>query len=122
MYGVCKEKCKKWLLKEHPESFAVHYPEEAAAVKESADAEGLAVDVEKLEIDDESKHQTRGIHNFSLSFLFCTGGKALKRDASTAAEKEAAKRAKAKIVIHIAERNRRKAITYIKGLEAFGTQ
>lgn len=44
----------------------------------------------------------------------------MKRDVATAAEKEAAKRAKAKIVISITERNRRKAITYIKGLEAFG--
>lgn len=57
----------------------------------------------------------------SLILTHLLGGKGLQRDVSTAAEKEAAKRAKAKIVIHITERNRRKAITYIKGLEAFGT-
>lgn len=49
------------------------------------------------------------------------GGKGQKKDVATAAEKEAAKRAKAKIIISITERNRRKAITYIKGMEAFGT-
>lgn len=73
--------------------------------------------------DEEKRHQSRGTsltsyHNLHLS----VGGKALKRDVSGQADKEAAKRAKAKILIHITERNRRKAITYIKGLEVFGTQ
>lgn len=112
MFGVSKEKCKRWLLQEHPAAFALHYPAEAAAEATAAAAaagEPAAADgLEGLSLEDEErKHQSRG-------------GKALQRDVSTKADKEAAKRAKAKVTISIAERNRRKAITNIKGLEAFG--
>lgn len=42
------------------------------------------------------------------------------RDHSGKLDKEAQKRAKAKVIIHITERNKRKAITGIRGLEVFG--
>lgn len=126
MYGSCREKCKKWLAsaEEHADLFAKIYPEDAApkavpaTLAASADGEAVLADaMEKVAIadgvaaadDDEEakKHQSRG-------------GKGLPRDQSAKLEKEAQKRAKAKITITMSERNRRKAITNIRNLEAFG--
>lgn len=122
MYGSCREKCKKWLAgsEEYVDLFAKLYPEDAAPAKPVAvasigdDGESLAKAMDGATIadagedDEEKKHQTRG-------------GKGLPRDQSAKLEKEAQKRAKAKVTITMAERNRRKAITNIRGLEAFGT-
>jgi hypothetical protein len=122
MYGSCREKCKKWLAgaEEHADIFAKLYPEDAAPAKpvaatsttDGGDSLAKAMDgvaiADAAEDDEDKKHQTRG-------------GKGLPRDQSTKLEKEAQKRAKAKVTITMAERNRRKAITNIRGLEAFGT-
>lgn len=68
MYGVSKEKCKKWLLREHPDIFPIHYPveaaEAAAAENKPADANG-EVPTEAMENltvteGEEQKHQSRG--------------------------------------------------------------
>lgn len=114
MYGTCKEKCKKWLRSQNPEAFAKFYPEEAAPTPDAGSAEtNAATDaMGQMSLNDEEEEKKRQSR----------GGKGLQRDASTQAEKETAKRTKAKVTIHITERNRRKAITYIKGLEVFGLE
>lgn len=70
MYGVSKEKCKKWLLREHPDIFPVHYPTEAAnekvETKPGETNEELPTEaMENLTVnegeDSEKKHQSRGI-------------------------------------------------------------
>ncbi len=60
--------------------------------------------------DDESsdkKHQNRG-------------GKGILRDESKRLEKEEQKRKKARVIIKLVERNKRKSVTHIRGLEVFG--
>ena len=62
---------------------------------------------ESMEGDQEHKHQSRG-------------GKSLHRDPAVKAEKEAKKRASARIQIRRTSRTKRKTITSIRGLEVFG--
>jgi hypothetical protein len=71
MYGSSKEKCKKWLLREHPNIFPIHYPGEASAEvpivdSKSAEAGGEVPTeaMENLAVNDgeneDKKHQSRG--------------------------------------------------------------
>lgn len=80
MYGSSKEKCKKWLFREHSNVFPIHYPAEASAETGNVDSkpseasgevpteamENLAVNDGE---DDDKKHQSRGIPIFHKNVL-----------------------------------------------------
>lgn len=89
------KKCEDWLSKNHPDLHAKLYSAEALSQNLST----LSVDAQKRAEKDAQK-------------------KAAKAEAQEARENE--KRAASKVVIKRVERNKRKYVTEISGLEAFG--
>jgi density-regulated protein DRP1 len=94
-YGGTTKKCEEWLEREHEDLHERLYSEEAL----TAGLSTLSVDAQKRAEKDAQK-------------------KAAKASAAEARESE--KRAASKIVIKRVERNKRKFVTEISGLEAFG--
>ena len=94
-YGGTTKKCEEWLESKHPKLHAKLYDADAAAAQLST----LSVDAKKRAEKDAVK-------------------KAAKAEAAEA--KDAATRASSKIIIKRVERNKRKYVTEISGLEQFG--
>ncbi|KIJ57352.1 hypothetical protein M422DRAFT_148483, partial [Sphaerobolus stellatus SS14] len=93
-FGSHFTKCKAWLEAEYPDLYARYYSEDALTSK----AQSLSLDAQKkLEADTRKKEAK----------------------AEAKAESAAKKRAASKITIKRIERNKRKHITAIHGLEAF---
>ncbi|KAK4507986.1 hypothetical protein PRZ48_001721 [Zasmidium cellare] len=96
-YGGTVKKCQDWLEDHNPTLYAQLYSADAAAQNLST----LSVDAQKRAEKDAQK-------------------KAAKASAQEARESE--KRATSKIIIKRVERNKRKYVTEISGLEAFGLE
>ncbi|PIB02055.1 Translation machinery-associated protein 22 [Cercospora beticola] len=96
-YGGTTKKCEEWLLKNAPTLHSQLYSEEALSQNLST----LSVDAQKRAEKDAQK-------------------KAAKAEAAEA--RDAEKRAASKITIKRVERNKRKYVTEISGLEAFGLE
>lgn len=94
-YGGTTKKCADWLAANHPDLHTKLYSADAAAQNLST----LSVDAQKRAEKDAQK-------------------KAAKAEAQEARESE--KRATSKVYIKRVERNKRKFVTEISGLEAFG--
>ncbi|KAF7193127.1 Translation machinery-associated protein 22 [Pseudocercospora fuligena] len=94
-YGGTTKKCEEWLSKNHPSLHSKLYSEEAL----SANLSTLSVDAQKRAEKDAQK-------------------KAAKAEAAEA--RDAEKRATSKIYIKRVERNKRKYVTEVSGLEQFG--
>ncbi|KAK4539195.1 Translation machinery-associated protein 22 [Oleoguttula mirabilis] len=94
-YGGTTKKCSDWLAATHPSLHRQLYSADAAAASLST----LSVDAQKRAEKDAQK-------------------KAAKAEANEV--REAEKRASSKIIIKRVERNKRKYVTEIAGLEAFG--
>ncbi|KAK5126896.1 Translation machinery-associated protein 22 [Meristemomyces frigidus] len=94
-YGGTTKKCADWLAANHPSLHSQLYSADAAAASLST----LSVDAQKRAEKDAQK-------------------KAAKAEANEV--REAEKRASSKIIIKRVERNKRKYVTEIAGLEAFG--
>ncbi|CAK4028478.1 Translation machinery-associated 22 [Lecanosticta acicola] len=94
-YGGTTKKCADWLLSNHPDLHSKLYSEEALSQNLST----LSVDAQKRAEKDAQK-------------------KAAKAEAQEARESE--RRATSKVYIKRVERNKRKFVTEISGLEAFG--
>ncbi|EME87677.1 uncharacterized protein MYCFIDRAFT_54816 [Pseudocercospora fijiensis CIRAD86] len=94
-YGGTTKKCEEWLQKNHADLHAKLYSEEAL----SANLSTLSVDAQKRAEKDAQK-------------------KAAKAEAAEA--RDAEKRATSKIYIKRVERNKRKFVTEVSGLEQFG--
>ncbi|KXT18999.1 hypothetical protein AC579_8779 [Pseudocercospora musae] len=94
-YGGTTKKCEEWLQKNHPNLHSKLYSEEAL----SANLSTLSVDAQKRAEKDAQK-------------------KAAKAEAAEA--RDAEKRATSKIYIKRVERNKRKYVTEVSGLEQFG--
>ena len=94
-YGGTTKKCQDWLLKNHPDLHSQIYSEEALSQNLST----LSVDAQKRAERDAQK-------------------KAAKAEA--AESREAEKRASSKVIIKRVERNKRKFVTEVSGLEQFG--
>ena len=94
-FGGTVKKCEDWLLQYHPTLHSQLYSAEAL----SANLSALSVDAQKRAEKDAQK-------------------KAAKAEAQEARESE--KRASSKVSIKRVERNKRKYVTEISGLEAFG--
>jgi len=94
-FGGTTKKCSDWLSENHPELHSTLYSDAAL----SANLSTLSVDAQKRAEKDAIK-------------------KAAKAEAAEARESE--KRAASKITIKRVERNKRKYVTEISGLEAFG--
>lgn len=94
-YGGTTKKCEDWLEKHHPDLHTALYSDDAV----TAGLSTLSVDAQKRAEKDAQK-------------------KAAKAVAAEARESE--KRASSKIYIKRVERNKRKFVTEISGLEAFG--
>ncbi|KAK0353922.1 Translation machinery-associated protein 22 [Friedmanniomyces endolithicus] len=94
-YGGTTKKCSDWLLANHPDLHSHLYSEDAATKGMS----NLSLDAQKRADKDAQK-------------------KAAKAEAAEAREKTA--RAASKVYIKRVERNKRKYVTEVSGLEAFG--
>ncbi|KAJ4382949.1 Translation machinery-associated protein 22 [Didymella sp. IMI 355093] len=94
-FGGTTKKCEEWLEKEHPDLHAKLYSQEALAQNLST----LSVEAQKRAEKDAAKKATK---------------------AATAEKREAETRASSKITIKRIERNKRKYVTAVSGLEAFG--
>ncbi|KAJ4989258.1 translation machinery-associated protein 22 [Stagonosporopsis vannaccii] len=94
-FGGTTKKCEEWLEKEHPDMHAKLYSQEALAQNLST----LSVEAQKRAEKDAAKKATK---------------------AATAEKREAETRASSKITIKRIERNKRKYVTAVSGLEAFG--
>ena len=94
-YGGTTKKCEEWLSKNHPDLHSQLYSPEALSQNLST----LSVDAQKRAERDAQK-------------------KAAKAEANEA--REAAARAASKIYIKRVERNKRKYVTEVSGLESFG--
>nr|POF12872.1 translation machinery-associated protein 22 [Quercus suber] len=94
-YGGTTKKCSDWLLENHPSLHARLYSADSAA----AGLSELSVDAQKRAEKDAQK-------------------KAAKAEAAEARESE--KRASSKVIIKRVERNKRKYVTEVAGLEQFG--
>ena len=94
-YGGTTKKCADWLQKTHPDLYSHLYSEEALSQNLST----LSVDAQKRAERDAQK-------------------KAAKAEA--AESREAEKRASSKVYIKRVERNKRKYVTEVSGLEQFG--
>ena len=94
-YGGTTKKCQEWLSKNHPTLHAQIYSEEALSQNLST----LSVDAQKRAEKDAQK-------------------KAAKAEA--AESREAEKRASSKVYIKRVERNKRKFVTEVSGLDQFG--
>ncbi|KAK0249957.1 Translation machinery-associated protein 22 [Friedmanniomyces endolithicus] len=94
-YGGTTKKCSDWLLANHPALHSHLYSEDAATKGMS----NLSLDAQKRADKDAQK-------------------KAAKAEAAEAREKTA--RAASKVYIKRVERNKRKYVTEVSGLEAFG--
>ncbi len=98
-YGGTTKKCADWLSEHHPDLHAKYYSEEAQAAALSSNLSTLSVDAQKRAAKDAEKKAAR---------------------ASAAESREAEKRATSKIYIKRVERNKRKYVTEVSGLEHFG--
>ncbi|WQF85070.1 Putative SUI1 domain, DENR family, SUI1 domain superfamily protein [Colletotrichum destructivum] len=96
-YGGTVKKCQDWLEKHHPDLYAIIWSPEAL---EAATA-SLSVDAQKRAAKDAQK-------------------KAAKAEAAEA--KQADKLAKSVVTIKRIERNKRKYVTSVSGLESFGLE
>ncbi|KAF3002001.1 Translation machinery-associated protein 22 [Curvularia kusanoi] len=94
-FGGTTKKCEEWLEKTHPDMHTKLYSQEALAQNLSA----LSVDAQKRAEKDAAKKATK---------------------AASAAQREAETRASSKITIKRIERTKRKYVTAVSGLEAFG--
>ena len=89
------KKCSDWLLQHHPDLHSKIYSEEALSQNLST----LSVDAQKRAEKDAQKKQAK---------------------AEAAESREAEKRATSKVIIKRVERNKRKFVTEVSGLESFG--
>ncbi|OSS51045.1 hypothetical protein B5807_04057 [Epicoccum nigrum] len=94
-FGGTTKKCEEWLEKTHPDMHTKLYSQEALAQNLSA----LSVDAQKRAEKDAAKKANK---------------------AASAAQREAETRASSKITIKRIERTKRKYVTAVSGLEAFG--
>ncbi|KAF2481753.1 translation initiation factor SUI1 [Neohortaea acidophila] len=98
-YGGTTQRCADWLLKHHPDLHAKLYSEEAQAAALTQNLSSLSVDAQKRAEKDAQKKAAK---------------------ASAAESREAEKRASSKVTIKRVERNKRKYVTEVSGLEHFG--
>ncbi|KZT60761.1 density-regulated protein DRP1 [Calocera cornea HHB12733] len=94
-FGSSVSKCKSWLAEEHPELYDKYWSDEALVKKIGT----LSLENQKKLDDDSAKKEAKAEAKASL------------------AEK---KRKESKITIKRVERNKRKHVTSVQGLEAFG--
>ncbi|KAF3051594.1 Translation machinery-associated protein 22 [Didymella keratinophila] len=94
-FGGTTKKCEEWLEDKHPDMHAKLYSQEALAQNLST----LSVEAQKRAEKDAAKKATK---------------------AASAEKREAETRASSKITIKRIERNKRKYVTAVIGLEAFG--
>ncbi|UPX11803.1 Translation machinery-associated protein 22 [Ascochyta rabiei] len=94
-FGGTTKKCEEWLADEHPAMHEVLYSQEALAQNLSS----LSVEAQKRAEKDAVKKANK---------------------AASAEKREAETRASSKIIIKRIERNKRKYVTAVSGLEAFG--
>ncbi|ORX96253.1 density-regulated protein DRP1 [Basidiobolus meristosporus CBS 931.73] len=93
-FGTTLEKCKQWLQKEHPEEFEKLY----------STGEGIEEKMGKATLDDKPAEEEK---------------KPVKSKNLSKAEKELQKKQNAKVFIERVERNKRKCVTSVLGLEVF---
>ncbi|MCJ1378465.1 Translation machinery-associated protein 22 [Xylographa soralifera] len=94
-FGGTVKKCEEWLEKHHPDMHERFYSQDAIAASLST----LSVDAQKRAAKDAAKKAAK---------------------ATAAEERAAEKKASSKILIKRVERNKRKYVTAVSGLEAFG--
>ena len=100
-YGGTIKKCIDWLAKNHPDLHTRLYSDEAQQAALNQNLSTLSVDAQKRAEKDAQK-------------------KAAKAEA--AESREAEKRASSKVIIKRVERNKRKFVTEVSGLEHFGLE
>ncbi|EZG03099.1 translation machinery-associated protein 22 [Trichophyton rubrum CBS 735.88] len=94
-FGGTKKKCEEWLEKSHPDLYQKLYSDETIAANLSA----LSVEARERAAKDAAKKEAK---------------------AAQAESREREKKAASKILIRRVERNKRKFVTVISGLEAHG--
>jgi len=94
-FGGTTKKCEDWLKSNHPDVHATIYSEEALA----ANMTSLSVAAQERAEKDAAKKAAK---------------------ASASESREAEKRATSKVLIKRVERNKRKYVTAVQGLDAFG--
>lgn len=119
-YGALAARCRDWLRDEDEDEYVAQYGVDeaadalAASTVADAPAEPKIIDdsapageASATGEDGDGKHQSRG-------------GKALVRDDAKRAAREEEKRRKARVTVTLVDRNKRKSVTHVGGLSAFG--
>lgn len=121
MYFGTPEKCKAWLRETHPDMYLNIYGDDGTIAKDKNKTDGVKESMQMLTIDDRDEDVTKDIPAEDQDHKHQSrGGKSLHRDPAIKAEKEARKRTSARIQIRRTSRTKRKTITSVRGLEAFG--
>jgi density-regulated protein len=116
MYFATPDKCKTWLKGTHPDMYLRIYGDDGSqSINKDDDKEPVNQSMQKMTMDDEDGREGDQEHKHHGR-----GGKSLHRDPAVKAEKEAKKRASARVQIRRTSRTKRKTITSIRGLEVFG--
>jgi density-regulated protein DRP1 len=121
MYFATPEKCKTWLREAHPDMYLKVYGDDGTIPTNANNTESVKESMQMLTIGDRDEDVAKDLPEEDQDHKHQSrGGKSLHRDPTVKAEKEARKRASARIQIRRTSRTKRKTITSVRGLEAFG--